>query len=89
MIYKPKNIGHRTGQVEKISNSQIAPQLLKEASETRTIEPQGSKVSSNRVLGPKYYTIYGISGLKPYYLGPWTLRGSASGRSSSGLGFRV
>ena len=27
-----------------------------------------------RVLGPKYYDINGIWALKPYYLGPWTLR---------------
>ena len=38
--------------------------------------PQGSKDPNNRVLGPKYYIISGIWALKPYYLGPWTLRGS-------------
>ena len=27
------------------------------------------------VLGPKYYNLNGIWALKPYYLGPWTLRG--------------
>ena len=26
------------------------------------------------VSGPKYYSINGIWALKPYYLGPWTLR---------------
>ena len=25
-------------------------------------------------LGPKYYNVNGIWALKPYYLGPWTLR---------------
>ena len=29
----------------------------------------------SRVLGPKYYSTYGIWALKPYYLGPWTLSG--------------
>ena len=33
-----------------------------------------SKDPNNRVLGPKYYNIIGIWALKPYYLGPWTLR---------------
>ena len=28
----------------------------------------------NQVLGPKYYNIHGIWALKPFYLGPWTLR---------------
>ena len=36
--------------------------------------PQGSKDPKNRELGPKYYSINGIWDLKPYYLGPWTLR---------------
>ena len=35
---------------------------------------QGSKDPNNGVLGPKYYNINGIWALKPYYLGPWTLR---------------
>ena len=34
----------------------------------------GSKDPNNRVLGPKYYNINSIWALKPYYLGPWTLR---------------
>ena len=34
----------------------------------------GSKDPNNRVLGPKYYIINGIWALKPYSLGPWTLR---------------
>ena len=38
------------------------------------IEPQGSKDPNNRALGPKYYNINGIWALKPYYLGPWTLK---------------
>ena len=29
---------------------------------------------NKRVLGPKYYNIIGIWTLKPYYLGPSTLR---------------
>ena len=33
-----------------------------------------SKDPNNRVLGPKFYNIQGIWGLKPYDLGPWTLR---------------
>ena len=36
--------------------------------------PKGSKDPNDRVLGPKYYSINGILALKPYYLGPWTLR---------------
>ena len=36
--------------------------------------PRGSKDPNNKVLGPKYYTINGIWALKPYDLGPWTLR---------------
>ena len=36
--------------------------------------PLGSKDPNNRALGPKYYSINGIWALKPYYLGPWTLR---------------
>ena len=37
---------------------------------------KGSKDPNNRVLEPKYYNITGIwaGALKPYYLGPWTLR---------------
>ena len=29
------------------------------------------------MLGPKYYNVNGIWALKPYYLGPWTLRGGS------------
>ena len=36
--------------------------------------PYGSKDPNNRVLGPKYYIINSIWDLKPFYLGPWTLR---------------
>ena len=36
--------------------------------------PLGSKDPNNWVFGPKYYTINGIWGPKPDYLGPWTLR---------------
>ena len=36
--------------------------------------PKGSQDPNNRVLGPKYYSIYGTLALKPYHLGPWTLR---------------
>ena len=35
---------------------------------------KGSKDSNNGVLGPKYHNVCGIWALKPYYLGPWTLR---------------
>ena len=59
----------------------------------------GSKDPNNRVLGPKYHNINGIWALKPYYLGPWTLRDSSlkvwglkfrrSGRSSLFIGFGV
>ena len=31
-------------------------------------------VNLRRVLGPKYYNMKGIWDVKPYYLGPWTLR---------------
>ena len=34
----------------------------------------GFKDPNNGVLVPKYYDIHGIWALKPYYLGPWTLR---------------
>ena len=40
--------------------------------------PEGFKDPNKRVqrvLGPKYHKYYSISPLKPYYLGPWTLRG--------------
>ena len=36
--------------------------------------PDGSKDPNNRVLGPKYHLYFGLWVLKPYYLGPWTLR---------------
>ena len=36
--------------------------------------PQGSKDPNGGVLGPKHYNMNGIWDLKPYYLGPWTLR---------------
>ena len=29
---------------------------------------------NNKVLGPKHYNVNGIWALKPYSLGPWTLR---------------
>ena len=34
----------------------------------------GSKDTNNMVFGSKYCHIHGIGALKPYYLGPWTLR---------------
>ena len=37
-------------------------------------KPEGSEDPNNTLLGPKHYTINGIWTLKPYYLGPWTLR---------------
>ena len=37
-------------------------------------QPYGSKDPNKWVLGPKYYNMNGIWALKPYYLGPWTLR---------------
>ena len=39
--------------------------------------PKG--IRTLRVQGPEY--VNGIWGLKPYYLGPWTLRGSEPGGS--------
>ena len=36
--------------------------------------PQGSKDPNDRVLGPKYQLYSSIWALKPYYLGPWTLK---------------
>ena len=36
--------------------------------------PEGSKDSNNGALGPKFHTINGTWALKPYHLGPWTLR---------------
>ena len=49
------------------------------------------------VVGPKYYTINGIWALKPYYLGPWTLRefkvlrfiGFRGLEFFKGLGFKI
>ena len=38
-----------------------------------TLRVQGPD-PNNRVLGPKYYILNSIGALKPYYLGPWTLR---------------
>ena len=38
------------------------------------LQPYGFKDPNNRVLGPKYYNVNGTWALKPYYLGPWTLR---------------
>ena len=38
------------------------------------IHPKGPRTQTIRVLGPKYYTVNRIWALKPYYLGPWTLR---------------
>ena len=35
---------------------------------------KGCNDPNNGVLGPKYYHVNGIWALKPYYLGPWTLR---------------
>ena len=34
-----------------------------------------SKDPNESASGPKYYNMNGIWDLKPYYLGPWTLRG--------------
>ena len=34
----------------------------------------GAKTQIMRVLGPKYYNVNGIWVVKPYYLGPRTLR---------------
>ena len=44
------------------------------AFQLQSYNPSGFKDPNNRVLGPKYYNIYGAWALKPYYLGPWTLR---------------
>ena len=38
--------------------------------------PYGSKDLKNRVLGPKYNEFYCSWALRPYDLGPWTLRDS-------------
>ena len=45
------------------------------------IELSGSKCPNTtlRVQGPKYYDITGTWALKPYYLGPWTLRARVLG----------
>ena len=37
-------------------------------------DPKGPRAQTNGVLGPKYYNINGMWALKPYDLGPWTLR---------------
>ena len=42
---------------------------------SRTLRVQGPKYG---VLGPKYFNVNGIWALTPYYLGPWTLRGTYS-----------
>ena len=42
----------------------------------QTYFPQGSKDPNNGASGPKYHSNSGIWALKPYYLGPWTLRES-------------
>ena len=36
--------------------------------------PKGPRTQIIRVSGPKYHDINGSWALKPYYLGPWTLR---------------
>ena len=38
--------------------------------------PQGPRTQIIGFVGPKYYNINSIWTLKPYYLGPWTLRAS-------------
>ena len=35
---------------------------------------EGSKDPNNRFVRPNYHQYYSIWALKPYYLGPWTLR---------------
>ena len=40
--------------------------------------PRGSEYPNSKVLGPKIHTLNGFWTLKPYYLGTWTLRASAS-----------
>ena len=45
-----------------------------------------SKDANNRALGTKFYSIHGIWALKPYHLGPWTLR--AGFRDLGLIGFR-
>ena len=36
--------------------------------------PKGPRTQINGVLGPKYYNLNGIWALKPYNLGPWSLK---------------
>ena len=40
-------------------------------------KPTGSKYLSNGAVGPNCHPDYGISGLKPCYLGTWNLRENA------------
>ena len=41
------------------------------------------------MLGPKYYKVNGISALKPYQLGPWTLTVPETVRAVGFVRFRV
>ena len=52
----------------------VPMQQVSEVKGNGTSKPKGSKDPNNRVLEPKYYNMNGIWALKPYYLGPWTLR---------------
>ena len=49
--------------------------------------PKGPRTQIIGFLGPKYYNINSIWALKPYYLGPWTLRGRALRALDGGLQF--
>ena len=40
----------------------------------KEITPNCPRTQIMGVLGAKYYSVNGIWALKPYYLGPWTLR---------------
>ena len=50
--------------------------------------PKASKDPNNRVLGPRYHLYYSIWALKPYYLGPWTLRVGVQGTRALGSDLR-
>ena len=60
-------------------DSAAGPVLYPRGSRTRIAV---FKDPNNRALGPKYYNVHGIWALKPYDLGPWTLRDMHSRRES-------
>ena len=48
--------------------------LLRDGERIETMKSLQQEIPNNRVLRPKCHNLNGIWALKPYYLGPWTLR---------------